>query len=318
MTLANAFEGRRLGRRPPKRAASLKLGPLLTGVLPQIPVAADHFGQVSDWGAYANDRYGVCGPVSVANYIKMVSRALAGGEVSVSQDDVFDLYRRSGNPDFDPGTDADDNGVDMQTMLEALTRGGIGGAHQPVCFAQVDHTDLAEVRAAVAIFGGVLFGVDLKVAQQAQTDAGLWDYVARSQEWGGHAVLCGTYRTGQVADVTWARVVGATDAFLSHQLDEAWVVVMPEHLGSAAFLAGVDLAAMKEGYTTLTGRPFPGVVPPAPGPDPGPAPQPDRPYLAVDRELVAQLDHWAHGHHYGPVAQAARSYRAWKAMHNDL
>jgi hypothetical protein len=318
MTLANAFAGRRLGRRPPKRAPSLKLGPLLTGALPPVPVTADHFGQISDWGLYGNDRFGVCGPVSVANYIKMVTRYLTGTEVSVTQADVFDLYRRSGNPHFDPVTDADDNGVDMQTMLEALTRGGIGGAHQPICFAQVDHTDPAEVRAAVAIFGGVLFGVDLRVAQQAQTDAGLWDYVPGSQEWGGHAVLCGTYRSGAVADVTWAMVVGATDAFLAHQLDEAWVVVMPEHLGTTAFLQGVDLPAMKEAFTTLTGRPFPGVVPPTPGPDPGPTPQPDRPYLADDRALVALVGRWASGRHYGPAARVARALRAWRRAHTDL
>jgi len=318
VTLSNAFAGRRLGRRPPKRAPSLKLAPLLTGAPPPVPVAADHFGQVSDWGLYGNDRFGVCGPVSVANYVKMVTRYLTGTEVSVTQSDVFDLYRRSGNPDFDPVTDADDNGVDMQTMLEALTRGGIGGAHQPVCFAQVDHTNPAEVRAAVAIFGGVLFGVDLRVAQQAQTDAGLWDYAPGSQEWGGHAIMCGRYQPGRVGSVTWAMLVDATDAFLRHQLDEAWVVVMPEHLGTTTFLQGVDLPAMKEDFTTLTGRPFPDVVPPTPGPDPGPAPGTDRPYLAVDRELVAQVEGWVAERHHGEAGRVAHALRAWKNMHHDL
>src|SRR5436190_16980905 len=106
---------------------------------------------------YGNDQYGDCGPVSVANYIRLVTQYLTGAEVAVSQDAVFDLYRRSGNPNFDPATDADDNGVDMQTMLEALAAGGIGGGFKPVAFAKVDVTRVDEVRAAIAIFGGVLF-----------------------------------------------------------------------------------------------------------------------------------------------------------------
>jgi hypothetical protein len=60
----------------------------------------------------------------VANSRKLITRYLDAAEVSPSQNDVFDLHRRSGNPGFDPTLAAedpnqDDNGVDMQTMLEA-------------------------------------------------------------------------------------------------------------------------------------------------------------------------------------------------------
>src|SRR6185295_14375671 len=105
-------------------------------------------------------------PVSVANSLKLITLTGDGTEISVTQNDVFDLYRRSGNPNFDPETGKDDNGVDMQTMLEALLKGGIGG-RTPLAFAKVDAHNLDEVRAAIAYFGCVLFGVDLQVAQQA-------------------------------------------------------------------------------------------------------------------------------------------------------
>lgn len=268
---------RALGRRPPKNAPALLLGRSLTDVVPAHPNTADHLALVTDFGLYGNDQYGDCGPVSVANYIKLVTKYLTGHEVSVSQADVFDLYRRSGNPDFDPNTDADDNGVDMQTMLEALAKGGIGGGHKPVAFAKVDHTDLDEVRAAIAIFGGVLFGVDLDTAQQIQTDrGGPWDY-QRTPEWGGHAVVAGKYTSSSTAAdvsvVTWGEVIGTTDLFLKHQLSECWVVVFDEHLGDPGFLAGVDVAQLAADYQALTGRSFPAQptptptpVPPSPGP----------------------------------------------------
>jgi hypothetical protein len=258
----HAHPSRKLGRRPASGRPALLLGSYLTGRLPAHPTAADHFAKVDDWGLYDNDQFGDCGPTSVANSRKLTTRYLATTEESPSQDDVFDLYRRSGNPNFDPTLPQgdprqQDDGVDMQTMLEAVAAGGIGGV-KALGFALVDHTNLDELRAAIAIFGFLLFGVDLKVAQQAQTDKHLWDY-KRSAEWGGHAIVAGRYAENpdRTAVVTWAEVVDLTDAFERHQLQEAWAVIWPEHLGSVAFQDGVDLTALAADYRALTGRPFP-------------------------------------------------------------
>jgi hypothetical protein len=321
---------RMLGLRPPKNAPALMLGPALTGALPARPPRADHLALVDDWGLYGNDRYGDCGPVSVANYVKLVTRYLTGTEISVSEYDVWDLYRRSGNPTFDPSFPggAGDQGVDMQTMLEALAAGGIAGAHRPVAFAKVNHNDPAEVQTAIAIFGGVLLGVVLQEAQQAQTDQRLWDYQP-SDEWGGHAVLAGRY--GSVAEnlplgpggmvprglavstrtgvVTWAEVVDATDSFLDHQLQEAWVVILPEHLSDRTFLQGVDLATLASDYQALTGRQFPAPIPtPAPGPVPPGPPGVD----PADVALANALTHWAAENHHGENRAAAHAFLAWR------
>jgi hypothetical protein len=306
---------RKLGLRPPKNAPALMLAPLLTKAVPDHPASEDHFSKVTDWGLYENDKYGDCGPTSVANYIKLVTQYLTGNEVSVSQDDVFDLYRRSGNPNFDPTTDADDNGVDMQTMLEALAKGGIGGGHKPVAFAKVDAGDLDEVRAAIAIFGGVLLGVNLEVAQQTQTDnGGPWDF-DQSGTWGGHAVVAGRYTSSpagtDVSVVTWAEVMGTTDAFMKHQLGECWVVVFPEHLQNPGFLAGVDVAKLAADYQALTGRPFPvqptpAPTPPAPGPGPAPVADPD-----VALADAFRADGWVTAHHSGVNAHVAKAAAAW-------
>ena len=284
---------RKLGRGPPKHAPALHLGRYLTGVVPPHPTTVDHFANVTDWGLYGNDQYGDCGPVSVANQRKLITRYLTGTEQSVSQNDVFDLYRRSGNPNFDPTTDADDNGVDMQTMCEALLAGGIGGT-KALAFAQVDVHNLDEVRAAMAIFGSVLLGVTLDTAQQTQTDAGLWDY-RPSSTWGGHAILAGRYTSSatgaDVAVITWAEIVGMTDRFWSHQVEEAWIVIWPEHLGSTAFQQGIDLATLAQDYTALTGGPFPVVTPPAPVPTPVPTPTPT-PVSDADRALATAMRTW--------------------------
>lgn len=301
MTRAVPARDRKLGRRSPKNAPALRLATILTGVVPAHPAVADHLGQVVDWQMLGNDRYGDCGPVSVANSRAVVTRYLTGVERYPTLADVLDLYRRSGNPDFDPVTGAGDNGVDMQTMCEAVAAGGIAGV-TAVAFAKVDVTSLDEVRAAISIFGYLLLGADLQVSQQRQTADRLWDY-APSGTWGGHAVLAGRYTSAtagpDVGVVTWAEVVDTTDRFWTHQVEEAWVVVWPEHLGTAAFQEGVDLTAFANAYRSLTGRVLP-----------LPAPTPPTSADATFAAALRQGD-WVDRRHSRDNRRVATAARAW-------
>lgn len=240
------------------------LADILTGTIPAVPEQADRFARVPSWELGANDEFGTCGPTSVANHRRLTTANLTGVMDAPTLAEVFDLYRRSGNPRFDPtlawdDPRQDDNGVYMQDMLEALLADGIGG-RKPVAFAKVAAGDMDTLDKAVAIFGGVLLGVNLNVAQQRQA---VWDTVAGSPEWGGHAVLAGRYAdpVGDVNDrvgvVTWAYPQDATRAFVQHQEDECWVVIWPEHLRDHAFLQGVDVAALADAFKALTGRELP-------------------------------------------------------------
>jgi hypothetical protein len=299
----HAHPTRKLGRRPPSRKPALRLADFLTGITPVHPATADHFGKLA-FGLYDNDRFGDCGPTSVANLVRLVTGGLLGTEIQPSQDDVFDLYRRSGNPNFDPATDADDNGVDMQTMLEALLAGGIGdgkgGKVKPIAFAKVDVSSDDQLSAAVSIFGGCLWGVDLQTAQQGQTDAHppKWDY-SRSGEWGGHAIVNGAYEAGALEDViSWATRIETTATFRRHQLQEAWVVVWPWNVEHPAFQQGVDLAALSAAYRVLTGRDLPSL----------PAPSPN-----ADAALWAATSAWAAQRHSGDSAKVAAALKTWAA-----
>lgn len=258
----------KLGLRPATPAKQrLRLRDYL---LPAHPVSVNYLSGVQ-FGLYGNDRYGVCGPTSVANSRRLITAKLKGQMQAPTQDDVFDLYRRSGNPNFDPATGADDNGVNMQEMLQAVVSGGIGGV-KALAFAAVDPSNIEELKAAIAIFGFNLFGVTLSLAQQTQQ--AVWDYI-RAAIWGGHAILGGAYQNQPegIDIVSWAKIFRMTDAFMLHQETEAWVVIWPEHLTDSGFLQGVNLAALAADYEAMTGKKFPAVVPPTPpGPTPGPTP----------------------------------------------
>lgn len=296
----------RLGRRTPKRAPALRLADVVVPGVPH-PAAADYLRLVTDWCLCGNDRFGDCGPVAVDNDRRLVTSALSDGVPAYpALDDVYDLYRRSGNPAFSPDNPpgaAGDDGVDVQTMCEALVTGGFGGV-RAVAFAQVDHTDPEAVRAAVAVFGSVLLGVNLTQAQRGQTPDGVWDGVPGSPAWGGHAVLAGSYNLDFVEVVTWGRRVRCTNAFLASQLDEAWVVVWPEHLGSRRFAESVDLVALAADYLALTGGALP-----LPPPPPGLAPCVDD----ADRALAAALVGWETWRHVGAARRVARALADWRA-----
>lgn len=317
-----------LGRLPadPARYAATITLPLRA--VPAHPLVADHLGSVPGWVLGRNDVFGTCGPVSVANHAVMTWKYLLGEDITVTDDAVFDLYRRSGNPGFDPATDTDDNGVDMTVMLSALVKGGLsitraGGAAElvkPLCFAKTP-VAVDGIRAYTSIFGGVLFGLDLDVAQQTQT---VWDYAA-SPAWGGHATLAGAYTSATAAHqvdeslVTWAEVTGTTDAFLTRQLSEVYVVVWPAMWDHPAFQAGVDQGALAADYTAATGKPFPAPVPPAPAP-PAPVPAPPAPAPAplppgdADAVLWSVAAGWAGEHHIGEGGRVARALRAWATV----
>lgn len=293
MTEIETIPGRRLGRRPAQPGRPLlRLGDILTGEpVPPHAAAADHFAMVDEWNMWANDQYGDCGPASVANSRVITARYLRDSDGTPTLDDVFDLYRRSGNPRFPH----DDNGVIMADMLSAVLSVGIGGV-RGLAYAAVDTGNLDEVRAAIDIFGYVLLGVDLQTAQQAQTDRGVWDY-RRSSEWGGHAVIAGKY-TGDwhphgvdVGVVTWGEVVGTTDAFFERQVEEAYVLIWPEHVGTEQFRVGIDTAALNAAYLALTGRPGPFTEPTPDDPHPPLPPAPPNPE-AVDRTLADAMRAW--------------------------
>lgn len=270
----------KLGKQAPSNRRALMLKDILTGVVPVVPASADHLKQELQWELGQNNRFGTCGPTSVANLRRLILTSFNLSTPVPTTQDVFDLYKRSGNPNFNPDLgesdpNQQDNGVDMQTMLEALLAGGIGGV-KPVAFAKIAADDTDTLEKAVAIFGGVLLGLSLDRAQMNQT---LWDHVPGGAPWGGHAVLAGKYaKSGtndQIDIITWATDQPVTRNFIQNQEDEAWVVIWPEMLENEFFLQGVDIKALAGAYRALTGNDLPLAVPaPVPAAPAPPAPAP--------------------------------------------
>lgn len=250
-----------------------------------------------------NDAAGDCVAVTWANVRRLVTSTLTATPSYPSQDQVWAVYRTQ-NPQFDPAGDPSvdgpgspaDGGMDVQTLLEDLVASGGPDGVKAVAFAAVDPKDPVEVQAAIAIFGYVWTGVTVAQNNQQEFGAGQpWDYDPSSPVDGGHSVVTGGYGgigagalAGDEKFITWAAETSFTDAFWANSVDECWVVIWPEHLGSREFFQGVDLAALAADYQAITGRVLPV---PAPQPKPAPAPQPppkgiNAVFAALEQELA--------------------------------
>jgi len=240
---------KKLGRNVPTNAPAIMYASFKGAkiVIPKPLPFILNLQKIKTWILGDNDKFGVCGPVSIANFLNLLG-------ISVTQEDIFDLYRRSGNPDFDPATGADDNGVVVQNMLNALLTGGIGG-HFPAAFVKLNPKNLDEIRDGIQVFKGLIVGVNLEVAQQTQKE---WKY-KKSRKWGGHCILVGSYTTNpDLMDcISWAELIPMDDTFIEapgHQVEEVWGVLFKENLNG---LTTDEIKTLAIEYQAITGRVFP-------------------------------------------------------------
>jgi hypothetical protein len=266
----------KLGKRAPKRAAVLDITRSLTGTVPGHPDAVDYIAAMGgNWQMLGNDEAGDCVAVTWANVVRLISKVLGGTEYYPTLEQVWEIYKTQ-NPGFDPNGTADTNGpgsehdcgMDIQTLLEFLhTTGGPDG-RKVVVFGSIDPKNVEAVKASIAIFGFVWTGtmvLDINMSQFNNDEP--WDYVKGSPVDGGHSIVTGGYGAvqsdvgvpalgGDEKFVTWAQETSFTDTFWEKEVDEVYVVVFEEHLGTRAFLEGIDRDQLCADYQALTGKPL--------------------------------------------------------------
>ncbi len=264
----------RLGWQGPTRKPLINFNWFLIGE-PVTPPWANFMHEVRAWCGRTNFHFGTCGPNMIANlFISWFMYAL-GEQVTVTDDAIYDLYRRAGNPQFNPATGADDNGVDNAVLMGAMLLGSSSDAGLDVTradgsvqrvtisvFGRLDGTGqrlVDQMKAATGLFGGACISVGLEIAQQHQTVAHppVWTDVPSSPDWGGHDIFGGRY-TGNEADdehvISWLVNVGVADGFIRARSSEVLVAVPTLALKQAPVAKGVDWDSLATVFQNLTGR----------------------------------------------------------------
>lgn len=299
----HAHDRFKLGLKPTTLPASklLSIG-WRDGVIPPHPPSVDNMTGVTA-GLDDNDHLGDCGPTSADNHGRITTKAY-GSELDAAIADVLALYTASTTPPFNPKTGANDNGVQMPDLLNAMRKVGLG-TRKIAAFGLLKDTTPESIRAAIALFGAVLFAVDLQTAQQTQTDQGYWDY-SPSSEWGGHAIAAGRYDQANFYVFSWAQTIRVTLGFCAKQLGEIWVPLWPEVVNSDVFAKTVAIADLAADFESLTDGAWPGATPPAPTPPPAPV-------ADADKVLAQAVRDWVNNHHHtGEAATVAAALKAWR------
>lgn len=294
----NNHPSRKTGARPPdpaRLAKAIKFADIRSAALPT-PFNADYLQPLNGkWQMLGNDLAGDCESCRWANHRFQITSTLTDAPHYPSQADVWKVYQTQ-NPNFDPNGDPSvdgpgspaDGGMDTQTLLEYLHKNGGPDGAKPVAFALVNHTNLAEVQAAVDTFGAVWVDIVVLQGNQDQFDQKTPWTNDGSQVDGGHAVLGGgvvvepTSETSPlVAIETWAAETSLTQSFWTGHTQDGtplvsavWAVIWEENLGTRQFAEGIDAAKLAEVYQATTGKVLPLPTPPTPQPQPTPTPQP--------------------------------------------
>lgn len=205
---------------------------------------------ITDWGMLGNDTYGDCGPCGYAH-----ERMLAGAKPTAAE--VVKLYLT-----YDHGQD---EGVVIADFLLWLFHQNLIQGFAPV--------ELSTVDAVMAQFGrGVLLGVNLTDDANDRFNQNL-PWTVRNGEQPdpneGHVILKVGAQSifGDGTAVTWGANQIIENSWETACIEEAWVIVTKDDIGTAAYNALLaDLIELPHA-TTVT-------PPPAPAPAPVPAPQP--------------------------------------------
>lgn len=233
---------------------TLKFGDYLPPQLPPIPSACDWTGKVSSFPMLGNDTCGDC-TVAGANHLNQVWTSQASTEIIATTESAIADY--SAMTGYDPADPTSDMGDDLLSVLNYWRQTGING-RKILAFVEVDITNLAHLKAAIAIFGGIYGGVQLpKRALQQFSNGERWEDTAPDIIAGGHElppVSFDTFGPGYVKVPTWARIQYASWPWLLMYLDEAYCVlsrdwlnangVSPSHFNLAQLQA--DLQAIEQ------------------------------------------------------------------------
>jgi hypothetical protein len=255
----------KFGLRPPDPTKPrLLFRDYFTGVVPPYPKPTDTAYPLT-FPIWLNDTLGCCVASTLGAIVKIVSN-FYGSAVQVSDAQILAWYRTQ-NTGADPAhPGVHDGGMDIPKFLSWLRRQTLPDGSKIIGFVEIDPRNVAEVDAAIAIFGVIWTACQITSANQQEWDAKQpFDYVVGSEVQGGHSIaMVGqgvTNNPGELRLVTWARERNATDRWLLHNVTNMYVVITDRMLGDKHFVAGMNLAAFAADFTTLTGDQFPAPIP---------------------------------------------------------
>ncbi len=206
----------KFGRKHPTQA-KLKLHRYLGPALPPAPPMVDWtLAMSADWGVMKNDSLGDCTCAAMGHAVQVISTN-GDGLITPSDDEIVNMYRASG---YDPGDPNSDQGWTETAAMQFMCDRGLAGVKIDA-FADVDQTNLDQVKQAIYLFGGCYIGV--MITQQDMDDFQAnraWESLDVSSPLGGHALWVPSYDDTGITVITWGKAQNATWGWFQAHCDE--------------------------------------------------------------------------------------------------
>jgi hypothetical protein len=204
------------------------------------------------WQMFGNDTIGDCTCAAIAHMLMLVT-VHTGAMVTPTLDDVIKAYTAVSG--YDPATGLNDNGAAITDVLDYWRGTGIAG-HKILGWAQVDHTNVEQIKQAIWLFGGIDIGVQLPKSAMVQN--------AASQSWevvvddggidGGHSIPNFGYGSQGTNCITWGARQGMSWAWFEKYCDEAYAIITQDWFDQTTknTPSGIDLATLEADLKALS------------------------------------------------------------------
>src|ERR1035437_8823012 len=248
----------KLGKKPAKiDPRTLKLTKYLTKELPAAPSAVDYTSGITNWGLMLNDQLGDCTIAGCGHGEQVWSRAARNIELTPPDSVILTAYEKwcgyvNGVPSTDQG------GIEID-VLNSWRKSNLNSFPLQM-YADPQKHNLAEIKQAILLFGGVYIGVQLPLSIQGFN---VWDVSSGPNaipgSWGGHAVWVPKYVTNTDGTITftcisWGGLIEITQAFWQYNsavsgpyIDEVHALISKEFVNRKSGLnpVGLNLAGME-------------------------------------------------------------------------
>lgn len=250
------------------------------------------------WLMDGNDQYGDCCFADCAHQ-EMLRTANVGQIWVPTTEQVLALY--SAVTGFNPNDPNTDQGADELSVIQYLTKTGWLGRNLDGS-ANLDPTQLDQIKWAVCIFGASRLGLNLPNSAQSQFEAGQpWSVAPGARLDGGHDVPVVGYDGTYFYVVTWGQLQAVTPGFLTAKYADGTPYVEEAHAelafdwvnAAGTCPANLNLTQLVADLASIVEQPQPPAPTPGPVPPPGPPPSPNPPQHMSKGEffrLVAYAD----------------------------
>lgn len=191
------------------------------------PVSSDWTKGQTSYGMMENDQIGDC-TIAACGHAIQVWTANTSGEITVPDPVIENIY--SWWAGYVPGDPNTDNGAIPVNVLSSWRKHGFNG-NKLKAFVAPSVQNLAQIKQAIDIFGGVYIGLNISnyLMNNGTAPGSIWDVVPNDEGIdGGHAVFCPAYDADTITCISWGSLYHMTNAFWAEYVDESYALLSPE------------------------------------------------------------------------------------------